>query len=166
LSYDGNATLSILLGNGDGTFQSPMSSSFTPTGDAADTVVVADFNGDGKLDLAIGSNAFSGSGEIDILLGNGDGTFHADAAYPIATNDTDYLAVGDFNGDGKLDLVAVPGPNYDVSLLLGNGDGTFQYAWTSATAYLSSVAVGDFNGDGKLDLATNNYSGLAILTQP
>jgi hypothetical protein len=164
LSYSGNATLSILMGNGDGTFQPPISSAFTPTGDVAVTVVVADFNADGKLDLAVGFAG--GSGEVDIQLGNGDGTFHDGAAYPIETNDTDYLAVGDFNGDGNLDLVAVPGPNYDVSLLLGNGDGTFQYAWTSATAYLYSVAVGDFNGDGKLDLATNNYSGSAILTQP
>jgi len=125
------------------------------------SVAVGDFNGDGKLDLAVANN---GSNNVSILLGNGDGAFQAAADYGAGTEPYS-VAVGDFNGDGKLDVV-VANEGGNVSILLGNGDGTFQAAVNyGAESEPTSVAVGDFNGDGKLDLAVANYgsSNVSIL---
>ncbi|HEV2176247.1 MAG TPA: FG-GAP-like repeat-containing protein [Terriglobia bacterium] len=146
----------VLLGNGDGTFQAPvgygMASYFTSS-------VVADFNGDGKLDVAfIGFLGLSNS--VSVLFGNGDGTFGREIDYAFAGPSFPLrLATGDFNGDGKLDLVALDdiGPNFMVSVLLGNGDGTFQPAVTlDASGYWFSFVAGDFNNDGRLDLVGTN----------
>jgi dienelactone hydrolase len=147
---NGTATgtdISVLLGNGDGTFQAPMS--YT-TGKAPISVAVGDFNGDGKLDLAV---ANYNSNNVSVLLGNGDGTFQAPMSY--STGQTPVLVVvGDFNGDGKLDLAVATSASNNVSVLLGNGDGTFQTVVNyAAGSWPTSVAVGDFNGDGTLDLA-------------
>lgn len=111
--------LSILLGQGDGTFQPAVNYS---TGTRPNCIVVGDFNGDGNQDLAV---ANSSSNNVSILLGNGDGTFQAAVNYNAGTGSI-FLAVGDFNGDGKQDLaVASPG-SHNVSILLGRGDGSFQ----------------------------------------
>jgi hypothetical protein len=151
--------LSILPGKGNGTFQPPVLvatlSSFA--------VAVADFNGDGKPDLAIGNSATG----VLILLGKGDGTFQPAVTYP-ATFQTGAGAfsvrVGDFNGDGKADLVTANGASSIVSVLLGNGDGTFQLPVVAPVPALSSpmesdgMVVGDFNKDGKADVATVSRS--------
>lgn len=131
-------TVSILLGNGDGTFQ-PHVDYFT--GNGPRTVVTGDFNGDGKLDLAVGDTS------VSILLGNGDGTFQPHVEYQTGGG-VSSIAVADFNGDGKADL-AVGGV---LSILLGNGNGTFQQHVDYGTG--SDINVSDFNGDGKLDLAS------------
>jgi FG-GAP-like repeat/Abnormal spindle-like microcephaly-assoc'd, ASPM-SPD-2-Hydin/Cep192 domain 4 len=117
-------------------------------------MVTADFNGDGKLDLAYVSLATAGS--IVIQLGNGDGSFQAPVSYPVGNTPT-ALVAGDFNGDGKLDLAVTNTQDNTISILPGNGDGTFQpqVTFTTAPAPLALV-VGDFNGDGKLDLAVGN----------
>jgi hypothetical protein len=151
----GSDYVSVLLGNGDGTFKTAVQ---YVAGLEPISVAVADFNGDGKLDLAVANYE---SNNVSILLGKGDGTFQAAVDYGIGTENypatPGSVAVGDFNGDGKLDLV-VGGVESDnvsvVSVLLGNGDGTFQAAVNyGAGAGQTSVAVGDFNGDGRLDLA-------------
>jgi hypothetical protein len=119
-------------------------------------VAVADFNGDGKPDLAV-TTVLS----VSVLLGNGDGTFQAGVNYTAGPTPAS-VAVGDFNGDGKPDL-AVPNPGrYNfVIMLLGNGDGTFQEAPNNYPAGSGPVfaAVGDFNGDGKPDLTVANQGG-------
>jgi len=140
--------LTILLGNGDGTFKALTQS--VPAGSIPEQVVVGDFNGDGKLDLAV---TLYGNGVL-ILLGNGDGTFTPVPAIPATGSYPDDLAVGDFNGDGKLDLAVTNEYGKSLTILLGNGDGTFTAATSPAVGtYPLAIAAGDFNGDGKLDLA-------------
>ncbi len=168
--FDSTA-VSILLGNGDGTFAAAAS----PVGAAGPSLVVGDFNGDGKLDLA---SAGRGNSTVAVLLGNGDGTFTpVSNCCGVATDQThtDFMAGGDFNGDGKTDLVlAILNVQYltlidYVSVMLGNGDGTFTP--TDFTRLLPSdlyyMAPGDFNGDGKLDLAAPSTpsSRISILQQ-
>jgi hypothetical protein len=117
---------------------------------------MGDFNGDGKVDLAV---ADQNTGNVSVLLGNGNGTFQTHVDY--ATGRTPLsIAVGDFNRDGKLDLAVTNESDNTVSVLLGNGDGTFQAAvryGTGSSPY--AVAVGDFNSDGKLDLVVANIYG-------
>src|SRR5205085_1315378 len=94
-----------------------------------------------------------GSNDVSVLLGNADGTFGSALKYEVGTGPIS-IAVGDFNGDGKLDLAVANHFSDDISLLLGNGDGTFRPAMSFATGGGPfSVAVGDFNGDGISDLA-------------
>jgi hypothetical protein len=156
--------VTILLGNGDGTF-TPAPGSPVPVGNCPYGVAVADFNGDGKLDLAV---ANWNDSTVSILLGNGDGTFTPAPGSPVpAPGIPEALAVGDFNGDGKLDLaVANWGlanwPN-NVAILLGNGNGTFTPAPGSPVALTTStppytIVAGDFNGGGKLDLAVGGWA--------
>ena len=134
--------VSILLGNGDGTFQPPVQYA---AGDQPFSVVAADFNHDGNLDLAVANSL---SDYLSILIGNGDGTFQpAVQSPPVAS--PDFVTVGDFNGDGKLDLLALSyaNPCKCISVLFGNGDGTFQNpVITEPTFAVYTVGVGDFNG--------------------
>ena len=164
---DGNADLAVvdfsadavtvLLGNGDGTFTEVPSS--PTTGNQPAAIAVADFNGDGILDLAV-SNLNGGNpdpGSVTVLLGNGDGTFTPTAASPVTGSVPNSIAVGDFNGDGKADLVTGNAGSNTASVLLGNGDGTFAAPLSPAAGTNPLfVAVGDFNGDGLPDLAAAN----------
>jgi hypothetical protein len=144
-------TISILLGKGDGTFETKVDYG---TGDFPGVVALADVNADGNLDLVV-TNA--GSNTVSVLLGKGDGAFGPKADYPTG-NGPDWVAVGDFNGDGKLDLAVANYYDATVSVLLGNGDGTFQSRQDYATGRgAGGGTVGDFNGDGKLDLAVPNF---------
>jgi len=138
-----------------------------PAGNSPVAVAIADFNGDGKLDLAVADNGDSTTaddGGVSIMLGNGDGTFQAARQFRAGRNPV-AIAIGDFNGDGRLDLVVSAmgdgptGGNRELSILLGNGDGTFQAPITrTAGRNTFTLAVGDFNGDGKLDVAASDVS--------
>jgi FG-GAP-like repeat/Abnormal spindle-like microcephaly-assoc'd, ASPM-SPD-2-Hydin/FG-GAP repeat len=154
-----DGTVSILLGDGTGNFNPALSPA---VGNMSDSVAVGDFNGDGKLDLAV-ANACgsepgcSSGGTVSILLGDGTGKFNPTDSSPATGNWPDSVAVGDFNGDGKLDLAVANDYSNTVSILLGDGTGNFTAVRSPATGSApQSVAVGDFNGDGKLDLAVVN----------
>jgi FG-GAP-like repeat/FG-GAP repeat len=157
--------VNVLLGNGDGTFQATLDFQLptTPLGpQAAGAVAVGDVNGDGKLDLVIIGNTYDLNGEltgnsfVNVLLGHGDGTFSACSSVQLPPGGSTWppLALGDFNGDGRLDVITTTANS--VLLMSVNGDGTLGAPNTFATNsyYPNAVAVGDFNGDGKLDLAT------------
>lgn len=148
VANSGSNTVSVLLGNGDGTFQPPVGYG---VGSGPYSVAIGDFNGDGRLDLVVANN---GSNDVSVLLGNGDGTFQGAVNYPGGSGPWS-VAVGDFNGDGRLDVAVANYGSGAVSVFLGNGNGTFQPAVSyggDAAQNATSVAVGDFNGDGKLDL--------------
>jgi hypothetical protein len=150
--------VSLLFGNGDGTFQSPV---HLPAGAAPRSVVAADFNRDGKLDLAVTDQA-SGGGGVNILFGNGDGTFQAPVSYR-AGNSPGFLRVADLNGDGAPDLVTTNQTANTVSVLLNQGNGTFGSATTYGTGQFPlTVAVADLNGDSIPDLITANNSGGSV----
>ena len=149
-------TVSILLGTGTGGFGAKTDFG---TGSLASSVAVGDFNGDGKLDLAV---ANASSATVSILLGTGTGGFGAKTDFGTGGGPFS-VAVGDFNGDGLLDLaVALANDSgtgtWTVSILLGTGTGSFGAKTDFGTGFLPvSVAVGDFNGDGKLDLVVANF---------
>ena len=155
--YGGTQGISVLLGNGDGTFQNATNyaAGSYPVG-----VAVGDFNADGKLDLAVTNSAVAGgTPNVSILLGNGDGTFKTAMNFAAGVQPIG-VAVGDFNRDGRLDLAVANEESTNVSILLGKGDGTFQAPINYGVAPNPfAVVTGDFNGDGKLDLAVTNISG-------
>jgi len=164
----GTDTLLVLLGNGDGTFQKPIS---TNIGTTLPTflIVAGDLNGDGKADVV----GVPGS-DLLVFLGKGDGTFEHGVPYKIPNLLTDLLMLGDFNGDKKMDVAVFTAINDNTAgpllVFLGNGDGTFQSPLASTGVLgLSSAVAGDFNGDGKLDLVVSAFAlsgGLDFLFLP
>jgi glucose/arabinose dehydrogenase len=150
----GSDDTSVLLGNGDGTFQPAKS---WATGPHPKFTGVADFNGDGKLDLATGNQ----DDDTDtVRLGNGNGTFsNQTTTYP-ACHHPHNVATGDLNGDGKPDIVTGCSSGSTLTVLLGTGKGTFAPTATYSTDASSyAVSIGDLNGDGHPDLAVAGYSG-------
>ena len=149
-SDDSGGNLQIYLGNGTGSFTAgaTVNAGVTPV-----ALYAADFNGDGKLDLAAANVT---ANTVSAMLGKGDGTFQAPVSYPLPSSPQSLVA-GDFNGDSKLDL-AVAGYGGGVSILLGNGNGTFQTAQAYSTGSTQSTYLArmDLNGDGKPDLIVAN----------
>jgi hypothetical protein len=166
----GVGNTAVLLGNGDGTFQTAEifeSGAMGPT-----SLAVADLNGDGKPDVVetncFYSSCFEGTGAVVVQLGNGDGTFQAPQAYNSGGYLPTMVALADVNLDGKLDAVVVNTgecrtcASGGVTVLLGNGDGTFSpfapsRQFSSGGAESFSAALGDVNRDGRLDVVVANW---------
>jgi hypothetical protein len=145
-------SVGVLLGNGDGTFQTAVSYG---SGDSATSfVTVGDVNADGKPDLVVANWGGSSGGSVGVLLGNGDGTFQTAATFATTGNDGGALALADFNGDETVDVAS----GYGDALLLGNGDGTLQSPLTLGASG-QGIAVGDFNRDGRPDLVVGGFYG-------
>ncbi len=152
VTYNGpsnTGSVGVLLGNGNGTFATP---TFYAVGPSPTAICVGDFNNDGKLDLAVLDNS---NATVSILLGNGDGTFGPCANYSTAATSKNPtgMAVGDFTGNGNLDLAIGDSTGANVDLLLGLGNGAFVGSVVNGDNTASSgVAAADFTGNGKLDL--------------
>jgi hypothetical protein len=165
--------LEIFPNNGNGTFGTPFMytvydsyNSLTPN---PESLVVGDFNRDGKLDIVVGN---SNANNISFFAGNGDNTFVDSMESAPSLNHPASIAAGDFNGDGILDIVGVA-PNYNaVDLTLGVGDGTFGTIAQRAPGQFTAktqpwgLAVGDFNNDGQLDIVTANTFHQVALDSP
>jgi FG-GAP-like repeat/Cep192 domain 4/FG-GAP repeat len=174
----GVGSVGVLLGNGDGSFQAALS--YESGGYQPTSLAVGDVNGDGNLDLLVANSCETeitqcDIGVVGVLLGNGDGTFQTAVGYGTSGYGATSIAVGDVNGDGKLDLVVA---NYcagagscdhgSLGVLLANFDGTFQAAqlYNSGGPDVSYVTAKDVNSDGKLDLIAANAGsvvGVAVL---
>jgi hypothetical protein len=161
--------LSVLFGNGDGTFGSPVAvyAGLNPLSMAA-----ADLNGDGIIDLAVanqssGSTSGLGPGTISVLLGNGDGTFAAPISYPTGEDMFGFpnsIIALDLNGDGMLDLAVANRNDKSISVLLNAGAGMFLPPSLTTLPYGSEyLAYGDFNHDGNLDLLASSMRSNALM---
>ena len=157
--------VSVLLGNGDGTFQAARNFS---AGKQPESIAIADFNSDGRLDIIAVSET---ENVLNVLLGNGDGTFRPRVTVTLEDIDPYYVIAGDFNNDHKWDI-ALSGLGRDLNgdgirdsvggttVLLGNGDGTFQGHGPLLSLSLSEAA--DFNQDGRLDLVVVQFPGFDV----
>ncbi len=142
--------VSVLLGNGDGTFGPQRD---YVAGHSPYSIAIGDLNGDGKPDLAVANINFY---TVSVLLGHGDGTFGSRTDYVAGFSPTS-VAIGDLDGDGRPDLAAANYYSNTVSVLLGNGNGTFApKSDYGAGDRPQSVAIGDVNGDGRPDLVVAN----------
>jgi FG-GAP-like repeat len=146
-------TVSVLLGNGDGTFQAPVTYSTPPEPIA---LLLGDFNNDGKLDIAVLETSET-CACVSVLLGNGDGTFQEPAIVTELPGGGEALAAGHFTSSKNLDLAV---SSRSVQILLGNGDGTFTLG-KSFGGFDSpmSIVAGDFRNNGKTDLAVADFEG-------
>ena len=168
---DTAGSISVMLGRGDGTFHAAVN--YSSGGENAYSISIADVNGDGKLDLVVANGCLGSdcsTGSVGVLLGKGDGIFEKVVTYSSGAASVfgSHVAVGDLNGDGKLDLaVATTGsgcgngcPSGLVGVLLGNGDGTFKKAKMYSTGGFDAIGwveIADVNGDKKPDLVVANY---------
>jgi hypothetical protein len=146
------STISVLLGNGDGTFKPKVNYPGCNVGQSALQIVLADFNRDGVTDIALGCSDGKNGGLV-IILGNGDGTFQTPVFYP--TGDAASIAIGDFNGDGLLDIALSNKSQQNVTIFIGDGSGKFvpEAVPILTPALAHGVVVADFNMDGKDDVA-------------
>jgi hypothetical protein len=148
-------SVTVLPGNGDGTFRDPVR---LPLPATPGSLVAGDFNGDGVTDLATANSDFQQTDTISVFLGSRDGTFRDRGTFAAGGQGVDSLVSADFNGDGRPDLAVADGLSGEVSVLLGRGDGTFESRGLASVGGGApfSLATADFNRDGVPDLATAN----------
>jgi len=155
-------SFSVLLSKGDGTYRAPITYAL-PTGSNSGTLALADFNGDGKLDLVTATGS-----SFSTYLGNGDGTFRSPVAHNV-TGQLETFAAADVNGDSKTDLLMVTTSDQaytnDLCVFLSNGDGTFSAGTVTHNLLggpdevgVGDLLTGDFNGNGKTDIAAISAS--------
>ncbi len=163
-SCQGDSSVGVLLGNGDGTFQPVVT--YDSGSPDSDWVAAGDLRGNGIVDLVVASGI--GFDAVGVLLGNGNGTFQTPVTYVLNGTEGGKVAIGDVNGDGIPDLAVTDEcpklkdgacTGSKVIVLLGNGDGTFQpeILYGSGGFGLSDIAIGDVNGDGRPDLVVSNF---------
>ena len=160
-----DGTVSVLLGNGDGTFQPRL---VFAEGIFPLSIAIADFDGDHQADLAIANpcgtdEACSSLGTVGIMLGNGDGTFQPVVNYPTTGYLTARVAIGKFNHDGHFDVVALNVQDSDITVLTGNGDGSFQPGDDYVVGLNpNAVTVGQFNQDNAFDIAVTDRNSFEV----
>lgn len=148
----GGDDISVILGNGDGSFRSAVSYALDANINPR-AATTADFNGDGNLDIASANNA---GDNVSILMGRGDGTFAGHVNYA-AGDGSRWVEAADYNNDGFADIATVNEFDGTMSILLGRGDGTFNAKVDYANSVGSRTATaGDLNGDGNLDIVTTS----------
>ena len=153
INFNPQSEISILLNAGSGNFSAGSSFAVGPLGSVPIAIAAADFNNDGRLDLAV---ALNNTNYAVICQGNGDGTF-AIAGTPVVGNTPVWLVAADFNGDGKIDLIVDNNGDNTVAVLPGNGDETFGNPTTYPVGTQpTNLALADLNGDGKVDVAVVN----------
>jgi hypothetical protein len=152
--------LAVFLGNGDGTFKY---SGFYQLGIVPLSAAVADFNGDGHLDIAVTNEGNKGNGNVMVFFGNGDGTFRKAAIYNLPAYPYS-VAAGDLNGDGRPDL-AVAEYNAGVAVLLNNGAGKFgkPVLYPVNPANVTNVVIADLNHDNHPDLVVATFEAVGVL---
>ncbi len=150
---DNRGGIDVLIGNGNGTFQSPQS---IKTGEGTSGTIAGDFNDDGNQDVAV---TLWQDFVMKVLLGNGNGTFQSPVSYSTGRYPNG-SAIADFNGDGSLDVAVGNGYDWTLSVLQNNGDGTFQPPLVYAAGKSpKDVDIGDFNSDGRPDAVVTNGNG-------
>lgn len=160
VTFSDNSSVSVFLGEGSGTFAPAVS--YTTGVPEILALAIGDVNNDGIVDVVAAGETGGATGIVSILLGNDDGTFRGGATFSTGITGLRSVALGDFDGNGDLDIATIDGTTIWVSL--GRGDGTFP----SGTNYgsgisLEAIVAGDFNQDGKLDLATSDLGGKSLL---
>lgn len=153
VSLDSGSTVSILLGNGDGSFRARLSITASGAGISVNT---ADVNNDGKVDILIGDNT---GANLNVFIGNGNGFFQGARSYKVGATPNS-ISTGDLNEDGIIDVVVGTLSSNSISVLFGNSDGSFA-AQTSlaAPANVRTTTIADFNNDGNLDIVTGSIGG-------